>query len=184
MINVENIQVVFGKGTPLQKQALNGVSLTIEEGSSSRSSAQTVPASRRCSGFSQRRAAERRPASRSARRRDAQGHGGRAGLGRACLPGSARRSAALVDRENLALAARRAKDAPDAGLPARGRREHFRERIAELNLGLENRMRDRMDLLSAPSARRSRWYGDACGLRVLLLDEHTAALDPEWPSSS
>ncbi|RVO06474.1 ATP-binding cassette domain-containing protein, partial [Sinorhizobium meliloti] len=33
MINVENIQVVFGKGTPLQKQALNGVSLTIEEGS-------------------------------------------------------------------------------------------------------------------------------------------------------
>ena len=32
MISVSDIKVVFGKGTPLQKQALNGVSLTIEEG--------------------------------------------------------------------------------------------------------------------------------------------------------
>jgi len=33
MISVKDIKVVFGRGTPLQKQALNGVSLTIEEGS-------------------------------------------------------------------------------------------------------------------------------------------------------
>ncbi|MCJ9695008.1 ATP-binding cassette domain-containing protein, partial [Rhizobium sp. PRIMUS64] len=33
MINLKNIKVVFGRGTPLQKQALSGVSLTIEEGS-------------------------------------------------------------------------------------------------------------------------------------------------------
>ncbi|WP_034852877.1 ATP-binding cassette domain-containing protein, partial [Sinorhizobium sojae] len=33
MINVKDIQVVFGKGTPLEKQALNDVSLTIDEGS-------------------------------------------------------------------------------------------------------------------------------------------------------
>ena len=32
MISVSDIKVVFGKGTPLQKQALNGVSLTIAEG--------------------------------------------------------------------------------------------------------------------------------------------------------
>ena len=32
MISVSDIKVTFGKGTPLQKQALNGVSLTIEEG--------------------------------------------------------------------------------------------------------------------------------------------------------
>ena len=32
MIKLDNIQVIFGKGTPLQKQALNGVRLTIEEG--------------------------------------------------------------------------------------------------------------------------------------------------------
>ncbi|WP_414706917.1 ATP-binding cassette domain-containing protein, partial [Rhizobium sp. UBA1881] len=33
MISLKDIKVVFGKGTPLQKQALNGVNLTIEEGS-------------------------------------------------------------------------------------------------------------------------------------------------------
>ncbi|WP_313532737.1 ATP-binding cassette domain-containing protein, partial [Shinella sp.] len=32
MISVSDIKVTFGKGTPLQKQALNGVSLTIEQG--------------------------------------------------------------------------------------------------------------------------------------------------------
>ncbi len=33
MISIEDIKVVFGKGTPLEKRALNGVSLTIEQGS-------------------------------------------------------------------------------------------------------------------------------------------------------
>jgi putative ABC transport system ATP-binding protein len=33
VINLKDVKVVFGKGTPLQKQALNGVNLTIEEGS-------------------------------------------------------------------------------------------------------------------------------------------------------
>ena len=32
MISVSDIKVVFGRGTPLEKQALNGVSLTIDEG--------------------------------------------------------------------------------------------------------------------------------------------------------
>ena len=33
MIALENIEVVFGRGTPLQKQALKNVNLTIETGS-------------------------------------------------------------------------------------------------------------------------------------------------------
>mgnify|MGYP000594914030 CR=1 FL=1 len=33
MITVENLDVVFGRGTPLQKQALNRVNLTIDTGS-------------------------------------------------------------------------------------------------------------------------------------------------------
>ena len=33
MIKAEKIEVVFGRGTPLEKKALNGVSLTIEQGS-------------------------------------------------------------------------------------------------------------------------------------------------------
>ncbi len=33
MISLSDIQVVFGRGTPLQKQALSKIDLTIEDGS-------------------------------------------------------------------------------------------------------------------------------------------------------
>ena len=33
MISINDIRVVFGKGTPLEKKALNGISLTVEQGS-------------------------------------------------------------------------------------------------------------------------------------------------------
>lgn len=53
------------------------------------------------------------------------------------------------------------------------------ERIASLNLGLENRLKDRMDLLSGGQRQAvSLVMATLSGSDVLLLDEHTAALDP------
>jgi putative ABC transport system ATP-binding protein len=86
---------------------------------------------------------------------------------------------ALSIEENLALAARRGEKRGLAPALGGNRRDYFRERIAELNLGLENRLKDRMDLLSGGQRQAvSLVMATLAGSEVLLLDEHTAALDP------
>nr|WP_205936880.1 ABC transporter ATP-binding protein [Rhizobium leguminosarum] len=86
---------------------------------------------------------------------------------------------ALSIEENLALAARRGERRGLVSALGTKRRDYFRERIAELNLGLENRLKDRMDLLSGGQRQAvSLVMATLAGSEVLLLDEHTAALDP------
>nr|WP_153355770.1 ABC transporter ATP-binding protein [Endobacterium cereale] len=85
----------------------------------------------------------------------------------------------LSIEENLALAARRGERRGLRSALGPRRRELFRDRISELNLGLENRMKDRMDLLSGGQRQAvSLVMSTLSGSEVLLLDEHTAALDP------
>jgi putative ABC transport system ATP-binding protein len=58
-------------------------------------------------------------------------------------------------------------------------RELFRERVAVLGLGLENRLTDRIGLLSGGQRQAvSLLMAALQPSRILLLDEHTAALDP------
>jgi ABC-type uncharacterized transport system ATPase component len=58
-------------------------------------------------------------------------------------------------------------------------REGFRERLATLGLGLENRLTDRIGLLSGGQRQAvSLLMAALQPSRILLLDEHTAALDP------
>ena len=55
----------------------------------------------------------------------------------------------------------------------------FRERLAMLGLGLERRLADRIGLLSGGQRQAvSLLMASLCPSRILLLDEHTAALDP------
>jgi len=85
----------------------------------------------------------------------------------------------LTIEENLALAASRGKKRGFTHALNSNRREWFRERVASLNLGLENRMQDRMELLSGGQRQAlSLIMATLAGSEVLLLDEHTAALDP------
>ena len=181
MIKLDSIQVVFGKGTPLQKQALNGISLTIEEGSfvtvigSNGAGKSTVLGV--LAGDVLPSAGQVTIGNIDVTRK---GTAARAGLvARVFQDPLAGSCGALSIEENLALAARRGES---RGLtPALGpkRRAHFRDRIAELNLGLENRMKDRMDLLSGGQRQAvSLVMATLAGSEVLLLDEHTAALDP------
>jgi len=59
------------------------------------------------------------------------------------------------------------------------RREYFREILATLNLGLENRLQAKVGLLSGGERQAlSLLMATFTQPKVLLLDEHTAALDP------
>lgn len=85
----------------------------------------------------------------------------------------------LTIEENLALAQCRgtARKLRRAVNPAM--REGFRERLATLGLGLENRLGDRIGLLSGGQRQAvSLLMATLQPSQVLLLDEHTAALDP------
>jgi putative ABC transport system ATP-binding protein len=59
-------------------------------------------------------------------------------------------------------------------------REMFREKLSVLGLGLENRLADRVGLLSGGQRQAvSLLMASLKPSRILLLDEHTAALDPK-----
>ena len=82
--------------------------------------------------------------------------------------------------ENLALAARRGEHRGLRLGITRAEREQFREMLRILDLGLENRLTDKAGLLSG--GQRQALTLLMATLRkpqLLLLDEHTAALDPK-----
>ena len=84
----------------------------------------------------------------------------------------------MTVEENLALATKRGRRGLRPALPRRRRRE-FRERLASLNVGLEDRLRCRVSLLSGGERQAlAVLMATLVPPEVLLLDEHTAALDP------
>ncbi len=86
----------------------------------------------------------------------------------------------LSIEENLSLAysrgtARRFKPALNGQL-----RENFRAILADIGIGLENRLKDRMGQLSGGQRQAvSLLMATLLPAKILLLDEHTAALDPK-----
>lgn len=86
----------------------------------------------------------------------------------------------LTIEENMALATCRGKK---RGLHLACKHEHrdlFRDKLRLLGLGLENRLNDRIGLLSGGQRQAiSLLMASLQPSRLLLLDEHTAALDPK-----
>lgn len=82
--------------------------------------------------------------------------------------------------ENMLLALRRGKQMGLSWAFQSNERELFREKLSLLGLGLENRLSSSMGLLSG-GQRQSITLLMATMLKpeILLLDEHTAALDPK-----
>lgn len=85
----------------------------------------------------------------------------------------------LTIEENMALALARGRRR-GLKLALNGNmRDTFRDRLAVLGLGLENRLADRIGLLSGGQRQAiSLLMAALQPSRILLLDEHTAALDP------
>ncbi|TBT86639.1 ABC transporter ATP-binding protein [Propioniciclava sinopodophylli] len=81
--------------------------------------------------------------------------------------------------QNLAMAFARGKTRGLRTGVTRAKRELFREELASLELGLENRLRTDVGLLSGGQRQAlSLLMATFSGPKILLLDEHTAALDP------
>ena len=81
--------------------------------------------------------------------------------------------------ENLALAQRRGKPRGLRWGISRQERDLYRERLAALGLGLEERMTTKVGLLSGGQRQAVTLLMAALQQpKLLLLDEHTAALDP------
>jgi putative ABC transport system ATP-binding protein len=88
--------------------------------------------------------------------------------------------AELSIEENLSLAGARGRRRGLARAIDRNRRAEFRARLTLLGLGLESRLGDRMGLLSGGQRQAvSLVMATLQPMKILLLDEHTAALDPK-----
>ena len=100
-------------------------------------------------------------------------------IGRVFQDPMAGTSPRMTIEENLALAWRRGQSRGlSLGVNA-GRRNHFREQLARLGLGLEDRLGAKVGLLSGGERQAlSLLMATFTNPRILLLDEHTAALDP------
>lgn len=86
----------------------------------------------------------------------------------------------LSIEQNLALANRRGRSHGLGRGVKRSDQEIFKKQLAQLGLGLESRLKDKVGLLSG-GQRQALTLLMATMIRpkVLLLDEHTAALDPK-----
>lgn len=86
--------------------------------------------------------------------------------------------------ENLSLAARRGKNHGLRWYIKADERKQYQELLSSLNLGLENRLEQRMKSFSGGERQSiTLLMASFNNPKLLLLDEHTAALDPKTASS-
>ena len=89
-------------------------------------------------------------------------------------------AATMQIEENLALAARRGKPRTLRAGITKQEREEYREKLKILELGLEDRMTSKVGLLSGGQRQAlTLLMATLQKPKLLLLDEHTAALDPK-----
>lgn len=85
----------------------------------------------------------------------------------------------LTVGENLLIAYMRSIKKNNLSMPSKKEKNHIRERLADLNLGLEDRMNTKIGLLSGGQRQAvTLVMATLVKPKLLLLDEHTAALDP------
>lgn len=182
MLVLDNIYKTFNIGTINEKHALNGVNLTLEEGDFV-----TVIGGNGAGKSTVLNAiAGVWPIDEGAILIDGQDvtglpeHKRASYLGRVFQDPMTGTAATMEIQENLALAARRGqKRGLKWGIT---KKEHaqYREMLKELDLGLEDRMTSKVGLLSGGQRQAlTLLMATLKKPRLLLLDEHTAALDPK-----
>ena len=181
MIRVEDLAVTFGRGTPLEKRALDGVNVTVDAGEfvsviGSNGAGKSTLLSAIAGDVGPSAGLIVIDGEDVTRQSTARRSAKVARVFQDPLAGSC---GTLSIEENLALAAARGKRRSLAHALTADRRELFRDRLAALGLGLEKRLPDKMGLLSGGQRQAlALVMATLAKSSVLLLDEHTAALDP------
>ena len=181
MLEVRNLRKIFFQHTPNEKVALDGVDLTLAEGDFV-----TVIGSNGAgkSTLLNLVAGEFRPEAGTVRIDGVDVtkmpvHKVARWVGRVFQDPMAGTTPNGTIEQNLAMAFARGKTRDLRTGVTRVKRERFREELASLELGLENRLRTDVGLLSGGQRQAlSLLMATFSGPKILLLDEHTAALDP------
>lgn len=182
MLAVEGIAKTFNAGTPNETRALQGVDLTIEAGSfvvviGTNGSGKSTLLNAIAGGFlvdAGRITLDGHDVTRWPEHRRARL------IGRVFQNPFSGTAPDMTIAENLALAARRGRRRGLGWARARTLADEMRERVRRLGMGLENRLDNPIGSLSggqrqALTLLMATWLQP----RLLLLDEHTAALDPK-----
>jgi putative ABC transport system ATP-binding protein len=182
MIRLQQVHVRFGVGTPLETHALRGVDLQISEGEFV-----TVIGSNGAGKSSLLNALSGEIAvssgqvfidGRDVTRLDTAARA--ALVARVFQDPLAGSCEFLTIEENLALADARGRRRGLRPALDETRKQPYRDYLSRLNLGLENRLQDKMGLLSGGQRQAvSLLMATLQPSKILLLDEHTAALDPK-----
>lgn len=182
MLKIEEVRKVFNPETINEKVALNGVNLTLEEGefvtiiggngagksTTLNAVAGTWPVdSGRISigGVDVTKFSEHKRAQY---------------LGRVFQDPMTGTATTMSIEENMAIAARRGRKRGLSWGITKAEREKYRGMLATLNLGLEDRLTSKVGLLSGGQRQAiTLLMASIQKPKLLLLDEHTAALDPK-----
>jgi len=182
MLSVEGLVKFFGRGTVNEVQALSGLNLALDEGEFvSIIGGNGAGKSTLMACLSGAHLPEAGRIVLAGRDITFQPEYKRAGLiGRVFQDPLSGTCASMTIEENLSLAALRGRRRGLAQGVRKQDRAGYRDLLATLDLGLENRLTDQVGLLSG-GQRQSLTLLMATLVRptLLLLDEHTAALDPK-----
>lgn len=182
MLDLMNVHKTFNLGTINEKKALNGVELHLDEGDFA-----TVIGGNGAGKSTVLNAIAGVWPIDSGRilidGQDVTGlpeHKRAAVLGRVFQDPMTGTTATMEIQENLALAARRGQRRGLSWGITKKERAQYRELLATLDLGLEDRMTSKVGLLSGGQRQAlTLLMATLKKPKMLLLDEHTAALDPK-----
>ena len=182
MLKINNIYKTFNKGTINEKKALNGVTLTLNEGDfvtiiGGNGAGKSTLLNSVCGVFGVDSGTieidgvdvTKLPEHKRAKY-----------LGRVFQDPMMGTAADMQIEENMSLAYRRGQKRGLGWAITAKERKLYREMLSELGLGLEDRMTSKVGLLSGGQRQALTLLMAVIKKpKVLLLDEHTAALDPK-----
>lgn len=181
MLQLSQIYKVFNEGTADEKVAINQISLQMDPGDfvtvigsngAGKSTLMSVISGKLTPDIGSVKINGKDVTNMSEHKRAAY-------IGRVFQDPMAGTAPSMTIEENLAIAySRMGKRGLTLGV-SRKRREFFKEKLETLHLGLENRLQAKAGLLSGGERQAlSLLMATFTEPKILLLDEHTAALDP------
>ena len=182
MVRLENIIKIFSKGTIDEKVAINGITLHIRKGDfvtviGSNGAGKTTVLNLTAGTFAPDEGDILIDGSRVTHLAE---HRRAKYLGRIFQDPLMGTAASMTIEENLAMADLRGQSRGLRWGVKKSRREYYREILGMLDLGLETRLKDTVSLLSGGQRQSLTLLMVTLSLpKLLLLDEHTAALDPK-----